>query len=295
MVCFQRRRAVRGAPYSGRRGRPWVVRGDPGGRAVSNVVLKDQTEGGDRTRRWQFELLLIVVAYEVYRATRIAVTGSRTTALAHAERVIRIEKWLGIFWEGSVYRALAHYPAVAHVLDFYYGTVHFVVPALALLLLYVWRPARYRRWRNIYGWMLALGLVGFALYPVIPARLLPGSFHIGGSSTAIPPHRNVFAWDADNPYAAMPSLHAAWSAWCSLALWPLARTRLVRALLVAYPLVTAFVVVATANHYLLDVAAGWATLGAAIGLEELRRRRPRLRRRVPSTMSPRATPSGAGG
>lgn len=259
---------------------------------MSSVVLNGRSEGGDRARRWHLELLLIVVAYEVYRATRIAVTGTRTTALAHAERVIRAEKWLGIFWEGSVHRSVAHYPAVAPFLDFYYGTVHFVVPALALLLLYVWRPGRYRRWRNVYGWMLALGLVGFALYPVVPAHLLGGSYHVGGDPTAIFPLRNLFSWDADNPYAAMPSLHAAWSAWCTLALWPLARTRLLRVLLVAYPLVTAFVVVATANHYLLDVVGGWATLGASIGLEELRTRRQRAHRRLPSASPPRATPSG---
>ena len=56
----------------------------------------------------------------------------------------------------------------------------------------------------------------------------------------------------------MPSLHIAWALWCTVAVWQLTRRPLLRALGVVYPCLTAFAVLATGNHYLLDVLAGAA-------------------------------------
>jgi membrane-associated phospholipid phosphatase len=67
----------------------------------------------------------------------------------------------------------------------------------------------------------------------------------------------------------MPSLHLCWASWVCCSLWaataaraahwsPLRRWAL-RALLVAYPVCTGIVVMATGNHYILDAVAG-ATL-----------------------------------
>jgi membrane-associated phospholipid phosphatase len=61
---------------------------------------------------------------------------------------------------------------------------------------------------------------------------------------------------AGDRYASMPSLHVAWAVWCVLALYPVARHWALRALAVAYPVLTTLVVVATGNHYFLDVIAG---------------------------------------
>ena len=55
-----------------------------------------------------------------------------------------------------------------------------------------------------------------------------------------------------NQYAAMPSLHIAWSTWCALVMWQLTRKRWARVLIVLYPVVTLFGIVVTANHYWLD-------------------------------------------
>lgn len=214
----------------------------------------------------------MVCAYEVYRLLRIGVTGSQAAALAHAERVIRIEKALGLSREAGVHRAVVRHAALGHLLDFYYGNIHFVVPAVVLLLLFRRRRERYERWRNIFGWMLAIGLVGFALYPVMPGHLLPQSLHFGNRPEPPLPKVSPFSWQADNPYAAMPSLHVAWATWCTLALWPVVRNRVARVALVAYPCATVFVVVGTANHYVLDAVGGWLTLAGAYGLEELRGR-----------------------
>jgi hypothetical protein len=59
----------------------------------------------------------------------------------------------------------------------------------------------------------------------------------------------------------MPSLHIAWAAWCGATVYRLASRRWLRILAAAYPVLTALVVLGTANHYLADVLAGaglWA-------------------------------------
>jgi hypothetical protein len=69
-----------------------------------------------------------------------------------------------------------------------------------------------------------------------------------------------------NQYAAMPSLHIAWAAWCALAIWPVLRRRWTRALFLLYPFVTLFAVVVTANHYWLDGLGGLLALGLGVAL-----------------------------
>jgi hypothetical protein len=54
----------------------------------------------------------------------------------------------------------------------------------------------------------------------------------------------------------MPSLHCGWALWGAAALVPRVRTWWMKALAVAYPVATVFVVVATANHYFLDAVGG---------------------------------------
>ncbi|HEV8298227.1 MAG TPA: phosphatase PAP2 family protein, partial [Acidimicrobiales bacterium] len=63
-----------------------------------------------------------------------------------------------------------------------------------------------------------------------------------------------------NQYAAMPSLHIAWAAWCCIALVPTVRSRIAKTLLIVYPWLTLFAIVVTANHYWLDAVGGLSVL-----------------------------------
>jgi PAP2 superfamily len=76
-----------------------------------------------------------------------------------------------------------------------------------------------------------------------------------------------------NQVAAIPSLHAATSLFIVVFLWPLVRRRW-RPLLIAYPLVMAFSLVYSAEHYVFDVLLGWAitaVLTVVVGRWERRR------------------------
>ncbi len=83
----------------------------------------------------------------------------------------------------------------------------------------------------------------------------------------------------------MPSLHIAWAVWCTLAVWRATR-RWARALASVYPLATAFAVLATGNHFLLDMLAGLLAFAASVAIVELSE--AALERRRGRTAGPRA-------
>ena len=67
-----------------------------------------------------------------------------------------------------------------------------------------------------------------------------------------------------NQYAAMPSLHCAWALWTAAAVSSVATHRLLRTAIWLLPVLTALVVIVTANHYILDIVA--AGLVTALGI-----------------------------
>ncbi len=73
--------------------------------------------------------------------------------------------------------------------------------------------------------------------------------------------------------AAMPSLHAGCTLLFVLFVWPRVRARW-RPLLVGYPLLMAFSLIYSAEHYLVDVLAGWAmAVAVQLGFNRFERRR----------------------
>lgn len=59
-----------------------------------------------------------------------------------------------------------------------------------------------------------------------------------------------------NQYAALPSLHVGWALWSAVQVRANTNSRLLRRWAWTYPALIALVVMATANHYLLDAVAG---------------------------------------
>ena len=105
-----------------------------------------------------------------------------------------------------------------------------------------------------YKW--ASALLVYWLYPVAPPRLTVSGLTDTLVTNDILGARHVHE-GVVNLYAAMPSLHVAWALWCAAAIVFSFRSRW-RYLAWLYPMWTTFVIVATANHYLLDALAGLA-------------------------------------
>ncbi|NUP32797.1 MAG: phosphatase PAP2 family protein, partial [Streptomycetaceae bacterium] len=161
----------------------------------------------------------------------------------------------------------------------YYRELHYTVPVAVLVWLYIWHPTRYRTARTVLAFTTGLALVGFWLFPLCPPRLYPGS----GMVASLPdgPRSYIFATQLINSYAAMPSLHIGWALWCAVAVVCVARSRWLKALAVLYPCATAFVVVGTANHWILDGVGAAAAVTAAVFLQQALTGR-RLRDDVPA-------------
>jgi hypothetical protein len=167
-------------------------------------------------------------------------------------------------------------------MNYYYATLHFAVTPAVLIWLYARRPQHYRAARTALYTATCLALVGFTFFALAPPRFLRSE----GFIDTIVAHHTHGSWDSghvstvSNQYAAMPSVHIVWSAWCGLTLFFLARWTWLRVLGLCYPLATFVVIISTANHFFADAVAGAVTLALGFFLQRLlfgRRAYPRLR------------------
>ena len=251
--------------------------------------------------RWWREVAYVLAFYGVYTLIRNrgVATDNAGEAFEHAKQMIRVERLLGTFHEETIQDWFLPQEWFISFWNVFYGTAHFVVTAFALIWLFRRMPERYALWRNTLALTTALALIGFAFYPLMPPRLLDVCGPYG--ACAQPPYGFVDTlkeigglWSFDsgtmqkisNQYAAMPSLHFAWSSWCVFVLWPGVRDRArwLRWLLASYPFLTLFAIVVTANHYWIDAAGGAAVLG--VGFLAARWLTARLHQRTPEGVEP---------
>lgn len=228
--------------------------------------------------RFWAELALVATFYGLYELVSGVTAGAGGPALGHALGEVQVERALGIYWEPAIQRLFLGQVWLVQASNVFYATVHFVMPVVALLWLFWKFPARYRRWRNAMAWMMGLSLVVFILDPVLPPRLLPAAYRFVDTMKVYKGAGSldqVLLTDVGDLYAAMPSLHVAWAGWCAAALIPTVRRVWLKVLLVADPVLTTFVVLVTANHFILDVIGGLVVLAAGIALSGLTQSPPR--------------------
>lgn len=219
--------------------------------------------------RWWIEVGAIVWLCWVYDAITNLAPLRLHVALGHAHAMLHLEQRLHIDPELTLDRWLAGHHTLGLILSDYYDNAHFIVTLGLLGYLWWRRTDLYRPLRNALVLVNVLAFVVFWLYPVAPPRMLPGFTDIVASTHAFGGWHTGALASAANQLAAMPSLHIAWATWCTLALWRITKRRWVRCLAVVYPCVTAFAVLATGNHYLLDVIGGLVTLAVAVALVRL--------------------------
>ncbi|MFD9566502.1 phosphatase PAP2 family protein [Streptomyces sp. NPDC059994] len=222
--------------------------------------------------RWWTELPLIAIVYAAYSAGRLLVSGSESQAVDHGLAILRMEKYLHINAEHPLNRLFTRTPSLGIPADFAYASLHYLVTPAILVWLFRRRPVQYRAARTWLMLSTLMGLIGFSLLPTCPPRLLDASH---GFVDTMAQYSSYGWWGGDasaprgmggmtNQYAAMPSLHVGWALWCGVMLWRFGGRRWTRALGVAYPLTITFVVMGTANHYLLDAVAGAVVMGLGL-------------------------------
>jgi PAP2 superfamily protein len=133
-----------------------------------------------------------------------------------------------------------------------YWNSEFTVVGLALLWVYLRHHEHFRRFRNTILFANVIGLVGYVVWPTAPPWMFTTVFQDGVNHSS-----GAFAVLA-NPYAAMPSLHSADALIVGVFLVGLCRRWWTKTIWLLWPAWVWFCVMATANHFLLDVLAGIA-------------------------------------
>ena len=235
----------------------------------------------ERSRRPNvvFELVLILTGYWLYSLVRNGVPVKVAEATTRAQQLYDFERMIGIAVEKPINHAVDKVSWLAVGANYYYSTMHFIVTIAVLVWMWFSYPGRYRPLRRVLYATNMVALLGFWLLPLAPPRFLSGE----GFIDTVVKHGTWGTWaSADvasysNQYAAMPSMHCAWSLWCGLIIATLAKRHWVKALGIAYPVATGFVVVATGNHFVLDIVGGYVALGLAFAIQALIFKRPALR------------------
>jgi hypothetical protein len=204
------------------------------------------------------ELALVGIAVLVNLLVRWYTLDALDAAVAHARDVLSLERTLGLDWERPVQDGALAVPWLSDLSAWFYVWVYLPVLAAALVGLYAMRPTAYARLRNALLASGAIGMLCYAFYPTAPPRLsglgYADTVATGGFGAEARPV------GVANELAAIPSFHIAWLVVIAVVVYGATSSWLVRALCLAVPLLMSYAVVATGNHWVLDIPAG-AVLG----------------------------------
>jgi hypothetical protein len=214
-------------------------------------------------------LFVVLQAYTLLRKTFFQ--RPEAVAYANALDIIRWQGALGLNVELGIQRWVLERPALIDLFNAYYRQFKpalYLCAALALLL----APAGFRRVRRVFFLATLIALPWYALYPLAPPRFMgPYGYPFVDTLAAFSATPNATTGAAAaNQFAAMPSMHIGWTS--VAALWlavALPRRRIGAILGGAHLAVMCLTVIATGNHYVLDIVAGLAVAGAAMALARL--------------------------
>ena len=203
----------------------------------------------------------------VYQLARGFADRDPTRAFANGWRVIDLEERLAGLGELTLQGWTQSSHFLAELVSWTYWNSEFTVIGLTLLWVYLRRNHAFTRFRNTILLANVLGLIGYVLLPTAPPRFFTSiGFtdtlgQLGGLN-----HGSGLIELAANPYAAMPSLHAADALIAGVILASVVRNRIAKALWLVWPLWVSFAVMATGNHFWLDVLAGMLLGALALGI-----------------------------
>jgi hypothetical protein len=224
------------------------------------------------------QVALFGAAYLAYRLARGLVEGDANAAFAHAYELISLERTLHLFVEPSVQAWASGSHVLMNFSSWLYVNAQTTVTVGALVYLYLRHNRNFYFVRNMFMIAMAIALVGYTVFPTAPPRFIPEWGFIDSVSdlTGVHvSHASSLASTLLNPYAAVPSMHVAFALMIGWPLARLSRRRIVKVLWLLYPFLMAFVIVATANHFIVDAMLGAVTAGlSAYGARWLGRVRP---------------------
>jgi hypothetical protein len=212
---------------------------------------------------------VLVFAAAVYFALRKLIEGDVETATRNADRLLRFEAVLGIDVEHTVQHFVLKHPLLSDVCNDIYVGLHWPFLIFTFVILFFRDQRAFRRLKDALIASGAVGLVIFATFPVSPPRFMPG--FVGTVSQSERQHFLPYPASWSNRVASLPSFHVGWTLTAAIVLATTLRSPVLKFIaLLPGPLV-AIAVIATGNHYVIDVVVG---SGLALGALTMVSRRP---------------------
>jgi hypothetical protein len=221
---------------------------------------------------WWREILIIAAVNVVYETVRNLSAGKPSKAYSNALLIIDWQRNLGIWHEQAMQQFALGFTPLIVVANYFYGSIYIIATLFTLIFLYSKFSDDYPLFRNTLMIGTLCGLIGFALFPLMPPRLLDDTLLLHGANAnlwfgfvdTLVEYPTFWSFNdpamktISNQFAAMPSLHCGWAFWTFISLLPRMKSWWSKTLVVLYPVLTVYVVVITANHYVLDAVAGFA-------------------------------------
>jgi PAP2 superfamily len=200
------------------------------------------------------QILLFSAAYWGYRLVRGQVDGKAAESFQNARELISIERATHLFLEPAVQGWAGGQTWLMDSASWIYVNAQATVTVGALVFIYLVHNRAFYFVRNMLMVAMGMALVGYALFPTAPPRLLPEWGFVDSVASLTGISQDSVAVNAlFNPFALMLG-------------WPLAQLvnhPVVKAMWFVYPLLITFVVVATANHFVVDALLGGLVAAAS--------------------------------
>lgn len=252
--------------------------------AVTTPCQQIDRHDGFNPRNLALQFAILGGALGLYLTTRRLTMGDAIEAANNANNILRLQAIFGLDVEVELQGLILESPTMVTLMNWVYVWGHWPVLAATAVWLFVRHRYEFRLFRNALIISGLLGLVVFALFPVMPPRLLD----IGMVDT-------VARWSSSyhilqppslvNQYAAVPSFHVGWNVLVAMAIFRVTPDRHLRFVAILGPIAMIASVVLTGNHFLLDAVAGIAVVAVAWRLAEVVERRFSVEAEVESTVS----------
>ncbi len=247
------------------------------GRAMS--ARGTQSGGNWRSRRvigtawWVVgQLALLFTLFQIYKMVRKTFfLRAEDIAFANALQILRWQERLGIDIELDLQRRVLEQEGLIWFFNRYYSyfTWAFYLSAACVMLA---NPRAYRRLRRVFFVSMLLALPWYAIYPLAPPRFMEPYGYPFVDTLAVygPKYFSETGIVQGNRFAAMPSMHIAWTVVAAAMLAAaFRRWRLGTILGTLHVVLMCVTVVVTGNHYVLDIVGGFLLDAAAFGIVAL--------------------------
>ncbi|NIR87736.1 inositol phosphorylceramide synthase [Candidatus Bathyarchaeota archaeon] len=210
-----------------------------------------------------FPFMALLLAYDTMRGIAYKIAG-----IVHVTEPINAELYLFGTIPTKVLQQFYRTPILDWAGAFFYS-LHFVIPFVFGFVLWYRSPKNYRKYTVALLITSYSALITFLAYPAAPPwfginaeRIL---FQMDGVM-GVPLYATIYAFIEPNPFAAIPSLHAAYP-WV-VSLYAIKIKRIKALPILIFPLGVWFSAVYLGEHYIIDLLAGVAYSTVAYFLAE---------------------------